>query len=209
MSEDQTTPNQTDETGGPSEAELLAALKQKAATMGITHSNNIGIDALRKKINEKLAEPENQPMPDPDPTPMVAPAAPAEPKVMTRADIIKKQRAEQMRLVRVRIANMNPSKADLHGEIVTVRTKYLGIIKKFVPFGEATDNGYHIPYILYQELKDRKFLQTTVKKSRNGAQMLPKTRWVPEFNLEVLPDLTPKELEKLAAQQAAAAGLDD
>lgn len=231
MSEDQTTPNQTtneDQDNGPSEAELLAMLKQKAATLNIPHSNNIGIEALRKKINEKLAEPEEAPKattvtekapeaPQETPAPVQNASVPEEPvapmpvedRPRTPAEIRKKQRDEQMRLVRVRIANMNPSKADLHGEIITVRTKYLGIVKRFVPFGEATDNGWHIPFILYEQLKNRKFLQTTVKKSKNGAQMLPKTRWVPEFSIEVLPDLSDKELKKLASQQAAAAGLED
>lgn len=224
MSEDHTNSNQTkadqttqndDAANGPSEAEMMAALKTKAATLGIKHSNNIGVEALRKKINEAMEEPAK--------TEAQAPAAaaasnatmvaPAEDKPLTqaqiKAQIRRKQQEEQMKLIRCRIYNMNPSKADLHGEIVTVRLKYLGIIKKFVPFGEVTDNGFHLPYCLFKELQNRKFLQVKIKKSRNNAQRLPDTRWAPEFNLEVLPPLTQDELQKMAAHQAAAAGLED
>lgn len=224
--EDQTTPNQTDEdqtNDGPTEKEILDALKQKAKVLKISHSPNIGVDALRAKITEAMAEPEKDetvPQTTAVPNTVVSnelpprddsqDAQPTEAAVpLTRGEIRAKQRKEQMRLVRVRIANMNPSKSDLGGEIFTVRTKYLGIVKKFVPYGEATDDGYHIPYIIYEQLKSRKFLQTKIKKSKNSAQRIPQTRWVPEFSLEVLPDLTPEELKKLANQQAAAAGMAD
>jgi hypothetical protein len=198
--ENQTTPDQTEVLDGPTEAEIKKALKAKADLLGVTYSNNITIDQLRKKIAEAQADPEVE---ETDETENEAP------KALTSAEIRAKQKAEQLRLVRVRIANMNPSKASLGGEIVTVRTKYLGIIKKFVPFGEATDEGFHLPFILYTELKNRKFLQTKVKKEKNGQQMLPVSRWVPEFSLEVMPDLTPEELQRLANQQAAAAGMAD
>ena len=196
MSEDQITPNQIEEEDqGPTEEEMFEALKQKATLLGVKFSPNIGMDSLRKRIAEAQAEPSE------------VEASDSSEGVMSKAAIRAQQRKEQLKLVRLRIANMNPSKSDLGGEIFTVRTKYLGIIKKFVPYGEATDEGYHVPHIIYQQLKDRKFLQTKVKKSKNGQQLTPQSRWVPEFSLEVLPPLKPEELAKLANHQAAAAGM--
>lgn len=194
--ENQTTPDQStaENPGAPTEAEIKTALKAKADLLGIKYPNNITIDTLRAKIAEAQAEEEK---------PAVNEGAVESSFTSIRA----KQRAEQMRLVRLRIANMNPDKADLPGEIITVRTKYLGIVKKFIPFGEATENGYHVPYILYEYMKTRKFLQKKTKQNRQTGQISVSTNWVPEFSIEVLDPLTKDELQKLAAQQAAAAGL--
>ena len=113
-----------------------------------------------------------------------------------------------MILIRCRIANLNPSKRDLRGEIFTVANKYVGTVRKFIPYGEATDNGYHIPHIIYEQLKTRKFLQVNTRNDRSaGNQIVVDQRWVPEFSIEVLPQLTQEELDKLAASQAAAGGV--
>ena len=107
-----------------------------------------------------------------------------------------------MKLIRCRIYNLNPSKRDLQGEIVTVGNKYLGSVKKFIPFGEATDNGYHIPNILYEELKRRRFQSITTKSVKG--QIVVNNRMVPEYSLEVLPQLTKEQLKELADKQGAA-----
>ena len=200
MSEDTTnTPEDQDSIENqPTKEELLAGLKRKADLLGVTYSNNIGIDSLRTRIAEAQAE--NKPDDETE--------AVAAPKLTSKMAIRQKQRAEQLKLVRCRIVNMNPNKSEITGEFVTVRTKYLGTVSKMIPFGDETDNGYHIPYILYKELKSRQFLQTKVKKSKNGQQRLPVSRWVNEFSIEVLEPLTPEELKKLAAQQAASAGIE-
>ena len=200
MSEDTTnTPEDQDSIENqPTKEELLAGLKRKADLLGVTYSNNIGIDSLRTRIAEAQAE--NKPDDETE--------AVAAPKLTSKMAIRQKQRAEQLKLIRCRIVNMNPNKSEITGEFVTVRTKYLGTVSKMIPFGDETDNGYHIPYILYKELKSRQFLQTKVKKSKNGQQRLPVSRWVNEFSIEVLEPLTPEELKKLAAQQAASAGIE-
>ena len=113
-----------------------------------------------------------------------------------------------MVLVRCRIAHLKPSKRDFRGEIFTIANKYIGTVRKFIPYGEATDNGYHIPKILYEELKSKKFLQVNTRNDRAaGNQIVIDQRWVPEFSIEVLPKLTQDELDKLAASQAAAGGV--
>ena len=74
-----------------------------------------------------------------------------------------------------------------------------------MPFGEQTENGYHVPYCIYQMLKDRKFLHIRTIKTREGERT--ETSYVPEFALEVLPQLTPIDLQKLATAQTAAGNL--
>lgn len=139
------------------------------------------------------------------PAPKAAPAIAPSPrltKAQQEQQIREKIQREKMYLVRCRIYNLNPAKVDLPGEIITVQNKYLGTVRKFIPFGEATDNGYHIEKVLYDDLRARKFQQIQTKKIRG--QIVHETRLVSEYSIELLPNLTPEELRELATQQAAA-----
>jgi hypothetical protein len=196
----------------------LAALKQRAKLMGISHSGNIGLEALRAKVNAKING-------QPDPT--VSANAPAEPEaaqtnelnplagdtagaVPARKKTLRQQQMEeQMKLVRCRIQNLDPRKKDLPGEIFCVGNEIIGTVRKYVPYGEVTDNGYHLPYILYNELNSRKFLNIRTKKNRLNGQIIVETGWAKEFALEVLPQLTQEELNRLATAQAASGSIDN
>ena len=114
---------------------------------------------------------------------------------------------EKMKLVRLRITNLDPKKKDLPGEILTVGNEYLGTVRKFVPFGEATDNGYHVPYCLYELMRDRKFLSIKTRKGPKG-QTIVEQQMVREFALEILPPLTEAELARLSAAQLSAGGVE-
>ena len=191
----------------PTELEML---KQKAAMMGINFSNNIGLDSLKAKIKEKEdavnAVQTSLTKPATEEAASGNPLADPEHKGKTptlRAYLL----AEQTKLVRLRITNMDPKKSDLPGEILTVANEYIGTITKYVPFGEQTENGYHVPWCLYEMLRARQFLQIKVHK-RPGGRLETKTQWVREFAIEVLPELTNKEIHQLATMQAARADVD-
>jgi len=213
----------TQATPEPTELDLL---KQRAKIMGVQHSPNIGLDTLKAKIEAKIAED----TPDLDPivdatqatvsasapvkakTNTVTPAAAiamSDDEVRALPDIKRKQairhriHAEEMKLIRCQIYNNNPHKADLQGEIISVGNKYLGNVRKFIPFGEATEVGYHIPNILYKNLKRRKYQQVKAKKNNDGTEEVV-TRMVPEYTVVVLDPLTPAELKELALKQSAA-----
>lgn len=189
--------HQIEEEFDTSEEAELAALKERAKMMGLKLSPKIGLEKLKAKIEAKLNPIAEETMDLGEET-----------EVQRKARIRKKQKLEQMALIRCRIANLNPSKGDLRGEIFTVANKYVGTVRKFIPYGEATDNGYHIPQIIYEQLKTRKFLQVNTRNDRSaGNQIVVDQRWVPEFSIEVLPKLTQEELDKLAASQAAAGGV--
>lgn len=176
----------------------LAMLKNRARTMGLTFSNNIGLDALRQKINEKM-EPETKDTPSAEPEFLNDPAVP----VVKKLNIRQWVQQEQMKLVRLRITNLNPSKKDLPGEIFTISNEYLGNIKKYIPYGAVTEDGYHVPYCIYKQLKARKFLNITTKKGTGNQGLVIQQQWVPEFALEVMTPLTKDEITSLAAAQAA------
>lgn len=206
MSDDQT---QTEDQSATPQVDELALLKQRARMMGIQHSNNISIEKLREKIQARMEGTK----PDGDPVEAVPPAGPnplagegeAPAKPMT---LRQKLLLEEMKLVRVRITNLDPKKKDLPGEIFTIANRYLGTVRKYVPYGEVTDNGYHLPYCIYRELEARRFLNIRVVKTGNGRERV-ESSWAKEFALEVLPPLTREELNRLATAQAAAGALDD
>lgn len=192
---------QDEEITTPTELDLL---KDRARTLGVEFSGNIGVETLKKRIELKLSG--EAPGSDEDED-EVAEEAPAEkPRAKTKAEqemeLRENLRKEKMALVRCRIYNLNPGKRDLQGEIITVRNRYLGTVRKFIPFGEATDNGYHIPKIIYDDLKARQFQQIGTKQ-KNGQIEVTK-RMVPEYSIEVLPSLSKEQLEELALKQAAA-----
>lgn len=187
------------------QADELTLLKQRATMMNITFSNNIGVEALRKKINDKLEGAEQVV----EPTAVNPLSGNTVEEDSKPKSLFQQIRDEQMKLVRVRIQNLDPKKANLPGEVITVANEYMGTVRKFVPYGEATDNGYHIPYCIYNFLKERKFLNVRVTKSKNSRSPKIEQSWVREFSIELLPQLTQEELDQLAQAQLAAGSLND
>ena len=191
----------------PSELDML---KSRAKLMGITFSNNIGLDALKTKIEEhkQASEAKTQ-------TQALAQTNEQQPEAQTENQKKKTKtlslrahlQKEKMKLVRLRITNLDPKKKDLPGEILTTGNEYLGTVRKFVPFGEATDNGYHVPYCLYEMMRDRKFLSIKTRKGPKG-QTIVEQQMVREFALEILPPLTEAELARLSAAQLSAGGVE-
>ena len=196
---------QNDQPTGMNPADELMALKNRAELLGISHHPSIGVDALRKKVNNKLngiAEPEQ-----PD-EPASAPAEPSQPierektKAEKEADFRKSVVSEAMALVRCKIYNLNPQKRDLKGEIITVANKFIGKVTKFIPFGEETEKGYHIPKVLYDDLVHRQY-QDIRSREVNGKTEVTR-RMAPEYNIVILEPLTAEELAELALKQEAA-----
>lgn len=188
----------------------IEILKAQADQMGIPYKSNISVSTLKARIQAKLDGAEDTTDIDEDGIPDVLeknpPVARAKSVAEQRQEFRDIQMRDMMALVRVRISCLNPAKAALQGEIVTVGNRYVGTVRKFIPFGEATDNGYHVPRILLDELKSRRFNSVKTKKGDKGAIEVTQ-RLVPEFAIEELEPLTAEELAQLAAQQMAAAGL--
>ena len=192
---------------GETAVDELALLKERAKQMGITFSNNISLETLRKRISDKMEgkeEPEVNPLTG-DAEIAAITSAPVKLDAKQNALALRKMmQREQMKLVRVRITNMDPKKKDLPGEIWTVSNEYLGNVRKMIPYGEQTDEGFHIPYCLFRLLQSKRFLHIRTVKDRVTGVERQEKQWVKEFSLDVLPDLTKEELARLAAAQAAA-----
>ena len=203
--------NQDDQALNPNADEQavdeLPLLKERAKVMGIPFSNNISLETLRKRVADKMEGKDEAPevnalTGDPE----IAHAMVAKPLNQKANEVAlrKLMYATQMRQVRVRITNMDPKKKDLPGEIWTVANEYLGTVRKFVPYGEQTDDGFHIPYCLYRLLDSKRFLHIRDVKDRTTGIVRQDKVWAKEFSLDVLPSLTQGELDRLAAAQAAA-----
>lgn len=180
-------------------------LMNKARVMGLKVSNNIGLDTLRDRIKE-AQEPKTE-------TNVMTPEVSTEPKTQVNALTGKKVRMkslrqhmqdENMKLVRIRVTCMNPGKSDLQGEIITVANEFLGTVRKFVPFGDLTDDGYHVPYCIYKQMKNKQFWQKRTVKIRGTKEERVESVPMKEFSIEVLPQLTRDELNQLATAQQAA-----
>ena len=175
-------------------------LRAKLSKLGIASSPNSSLELLRAK----LAEAEGNTEPSTLAQEEVTETKPTETKaVESKADITNRVKKEATKLIRVRIKNLNPYKQDLHGEIFTVANEVIGKVSKYVPYDDAGDS-YHIPNCIYKMLLSKKYLQVKtitdpVTKTRRITQS-----WVPEFSIEILPQLTTEQLEELAFKQEAA-----
>lgn len=167
----------------------LTTLKARADKLKIPYSNNIGVETLREKINAVLEKQE----------------APKNPVISEREKIIK----DAMRLIRCKIVCLNPSKKDLNGEIFTVANDVIGKVSKFVPYTSPASDSWHLPNIIVQFLKSKKYADIRMPKNKDQRQFTVKYDLVPEFNIIELPPLTKEELAKLAAAQKAAGSVSE
>ena len=163
----------------------LDSLRARADQLGIDYRHNTGVAKLRNLVNQALS-----------------PAVESAPKIAakkTETQLVAEARDEAGKLIRIRITCMNPNKKNWEGEIFSVGSAKLGTFKKFVPF-DAPD-GWHVPNIIYNMIKERKCSVFHTSTSPSGAKTR-KSKLVPEFSIEILSPLTPEELRNLTRQQA-------
>jgi hypothetical protein len=172
------------------EQEIKKLLRENGKTLGLTFGPNEGIASMRQKLMDAKALISEEPETEAEKN------APASEREARRA-----RKLEATKLVRVQIACLNPAKSDLPGEIFTVHSNITGTVKKFVPYNEAGES-YHLPFILFEFLKEKKYLQ--IKDPPKGSRQSQTTKLVPEFAITPLPQLTPAELKDLARAQGAA-----
>jgi hypothetical protein len=198
MSEDQLNQDNQEQ----DEAALLAAaelenLKARAEKLGVKFHPSIGADKLREKIKEALAEGQGEVGGSDEPK---AASAPVEESPAAKKLRLKR---EGLKLVRVRITNMNPFKKEWEGEIFTVSNNAVGTVKRYVPFN--TEDGWHVESILLEQLRERRCQIFVTEKDSRGNKVR-KGKLIREFAIEVLDPLTEEELADLAQRQAMAKG---
>lgn len=184
-----------DTENGPLIQDELQTLKDRANLLGVKFHPSISLEKLREKVlaattGEASFEEKTEP------------AETVEETISQKRTRLKR---EALALVRVRITCMNPAKSEWEGEIVTAGNSLIGSVKKFVPFN--ADDGWHIPRILLQQLRERQCqIFQTVTDARGNK--IRKGKLIKEFAIEELPPLTPEELAELARRQAMAKAID-
>lgn len=165
----------------------LELLKGRADDMGISYHPSVGLAKLKEKI-EKATTKQDEPKAE----------------VVTKAASRKKHIDEATKLIRIRIVNMNPNKRDWQGEFFSASNRVVGTIKKYVPY----DVEWHVPNFIFKMIKARKFRVTKEVGDGKGGK-ITQNRFMPEFSVEVLPQLTKAELENLATIQAKKGSIDN
>ena len=157
-------------------------LRAELDAEGIQYHHKAGVDTLTKLLNGE-----------------VLPAKPSKAKKVTVLDTPKlTAKQDALRLVRVIVRCNDPKKKDHTGDIFTVGDSRVGFVKKYIPYDN--EEGWHIPNIIYQTMKNAECQVFVTIKMKNG-QDRREGRLIKAFNIEVLDDLTPAELDKLAIQQ--------
>ena len=173
----------------------LTSLKQRADLLGLSYHPSIGLEKLRDKVNAALSAQEE-----------TKPEEVAQDPVTETLDQKRRRlRDEAAKLVRIRVTCMNPNKKEWEGEIITAGNAGVGTFKKYVPFN--ADEGWHVPNIIYQVLKDRECQVFSTVTGPRGNKFR-KGKLIKEFAIEVLPPLTEEELKDLAQRQAMSKSVD-
>lgn len=191
---------------GPEEEEVqeevseIELLRKRADLLGIRYRSNTGADKLRSMIAAKLAEEE----------PTVASASvneEGETVVQPKSKVqqVREARQKALELIRIRITCQNPLKTEWESEIFTFGNSLVGTIKRAVPY----ETEWHVERALYEMIKARKYQHFFNVKDKETGRTVRSSKLVPEFAIEVLPPLTPKELKELAQRQAMAEGTQD
>lgn len=214
-------------------ATSIDPLRKLAKDLNVSFSGNTGLDTLRGKLVTYLtslveSNPDSQKeFDEPDLSgglddeeieisrPPVKTKKPkidlltADPSTIEDTNLRRQViRAQALRMVRVKIQNLDPSDSVLDGAIISLQNKYTGKVSKYIPFGEGSENGYHIPWMMYEHLKNWKFpLRKEQKGGRFGVKTY-KTVMVNKYSIEILPPLTMAELKNLANYQRSAQTID-
>ncbi len=195
----------------------IDVLKERATQLGLKFGPNIGVDLLRARVNAVLNgddledEDEEVEIEEEEEETVLANVPKLNKKLAesfgeTLNEKRSRLRKEAFKLIRVRIQCMNPLKKALQGEIFTVSNSVVGTYRKFVPYNVESDDGWLVPQIMLSMLRERQF--NHIRYERKNGINIPKANLVKEFAIEVLPQLTKKELEELARRQALARSVD-
>jgi hypothetical protein len=172
----------------------LETLKERADKMGVKYHPNVGVETLRERVNAALA----------GETTEESKEAEKSSEEETEGQRKQRMKKEALKLVRVRVTNMNPNKKEWEGEILTVSNAVLGTVKRFVQFNEE----WHVEQIILNAMKERQCQIFQKARGPRGEQIV-KPKLIKEFNIEILPPLTEKELKELAQRQAMANGTSE
>jgi hypothetical protein len=185
----------TEEFNDDLKAAELEALKEQATKLGIKFHPSIGEDKLREKVKEAMEKGDED-----DAPPLKESTIPAIPENETQAQKNSRLKADMLKLVRVRISNMNPNKREWDADIFQVANSLINV-KRTVPFNVE----WHVEACLLKQIQQKR-CKVMREVTLSGGKKKKEPMLIPEYAVEILPQLTEKELKALAQRQAMAAG---
>lgn len=202
-----------------STTQSLDSLRARCDELGIAYSDRVRESGLIKLINKatktsagrkkKVETPEEttpveqdndvyrESIPTEDgPIPAGAPPIPAGAPPVPASKMQNK--LEASKLIRVIVRPTDPNKRNNDGDVFSAGNEELGFFTKYVPYNN--EQGWHVPSILVDLLKNSKVQLWRVVKLANG--MESKEGYLTNaYNVTELPPLTTEELKTLAASQ--------
>lgn len=165
----------------------LSLLREKADLLGIEYHPNTGAKKLAELISEREAELEG-----------------AKPVAARTASAASDR--SHLEMMRVLVVPLDDTKAAYDGEYFTVGNSVIGTFRYFVPYNLT--QGWHLPRIIVDMLKEKRFQKFVVKKNKQSGIEESHSIDSPQFSVQELEPLTKEELKKLADSQRARAAID-
>lgn len=181
--------NDSDESGELHQGEL-EVLKNRANQLNIKFHPNIGVDALREKVNAQLT-------------------ANVDTHVAKDQTAVSKRiqrKREAGKLIRCKIHCNDPAKKEWPGEYITVGNSSVGTFRKYIPYN--VDEPYHLPQIILNVLREKKVQVFATKKGKNNIPIRT-SKLIGAYTIEIMDPLTEAELKRLSQAQMARNSIDN
>jgi len=166
------------------EGKTLSELKDIADELGVEFAKNIGKTKLLDKIVEDDKQVDGVP-------------ASIEGIKVKKKETVAEMKKRMNKLIRVRISSSSPHYKGRNGVTKQVGNSRV-MVGKFVPFNKI----WHVQEPILNRLRKEIWRETKFVTDRTTGNKVPVVNVHPAFNIEVLPQLTAKELKKLASEQA-------
>lgn len=190
------------------EQEELNILKKRAESLGINFGAQIGAETLRERIAAKLEEDaEKQNLEEPkEPVKKTPRELRAERKINEAEPETKNQRKARLRreaskLVRVKVVCYDPKKRNHKGDFFSVSNSAIGSFRRFIPYNNQA--GWHVEQVFVDLLREKEF-QSFEHDTDSRGNDIKRAVLSPAYSVEILPNLSVKELKDLQQRQAMA-----
>ena len=170
-------------------------VKAELTGRGIKMHHKTNAIKLRKTLQDDVDKNDTK-------VPVEVKSSPVKPaKVKKKPEMTLEEKC--LHLKRIIVTPNDPELSGHSGLVFTVLVSGVNngkAIKKYVPFNN--EEGWHVPNIIVNQIANAEMQKFKSVKTHNGETVLQPYQ-AKKCNVQVLPDLTQKEIDKLAASQAA------
>lgn len=170
-------------------------VKAELTGRGIKMHHKTNAIKLRKTLQDDVDKNDTK-------VPVEVKSSPVKPaKVKKKPEMTLEEKC--LHLKRIIVTPNDPEMSGHAGLVFTVLVSSVNngkAIKKYVPFNN--EEGWHVPNIIYNQIANAEMQKFKSVKTTNGDTILQPYQ-SKKYNVQVLPDLTQKEVDKLAASQTA------